>query len=49
MESDSLNVALVEFSPVWEDPQTNTAALDDVFAGLFSGGVPSAPDMVVLP
>lgn len=47
---DAIDVALVEFSPVWEEPEANLAVLGDLFDAIFSGGVlPALPDMVVLP
>ena len=43
-------MALVEFSPVWEEPEANLAVLGDLFDAIFSGSVlPALPDMVVLP
>lgn len=46
---DSLEVALVEFSPVWEEPDANLAVLGDVIRKIFNGGLQTAPDLVVLP
>ncbi len=48
-DTDILNVALVEFSPEWESPRTNCAALEKVFSGIFTGDFPARPDLVVLP
>lgn len=47
--SDQLKVALVEFSPEWEQPARNLAALEAVFSDIYSGTLPFGPDLVVLP
>lgn len=48
-EKNTLDVALVEFSPVWEAPEANIAALTDIFYSLFSSADISVPELVLLP
>lgn len=48
-DGEALEVAVVEFSPEWENPSANMAALDRIFDALFSSGEYPAPDLVVLP
>ena len=49
MTQDTLNIALVEFSPVWESPAENLGTLDRVFTQIAGGALPLKPDLVVLP
>ena len=47
--SDTLNLALVSFSPVWEDIAGNLSRLDGIAGRIFSSGETGGTDILVFP